>query len=111
VVASLALLKVLKVENGHFVQPRDYGLRPYRLLTARATQRVAVNQFLGAYALPLLPLGRANPFENAKVHFCRSFATSLNALNGALNGLNVHLCRCSLNDLNGVNLTERLGLK
>ena len=36
---------------------------------------------------------------------------SLNALNVALNGLNVHLCRCSLNDLNGENLTERLGLK
>ena len=41
---------VLKVENGHFVKPRDYDLRPYGLLTARATQRVAVDQFLCAYA-------------------------------------------------------------
>ena len=29
VVASLALLMVLKVENGHFVQPRDYSCMTY----------------------------------------------------------------------------------
>ena len=107
-VASLALLMVLKVENGHFVQPRDYSCMTYAhikgLLTARATQQHNVSQSINSCVhmrscYILYALGRANPFENAKVHFCRSFAASLNALNGALNGLNVHLCRCSLNDL------------